>query len=571
MRIFNFEFLCASLLLLTGVDALPSTQLAKRALSFDASCNTKYGKLTAKQYLEKSMDLMPDMAKSGKDALDKVVEQINWQLAGSPEASKPNMDVKDWSRIKKTYFQLFGELTKDNFMTEAPKHVSNLKLVQESLSRMMKSRRPDLIIHCNDDWLKEENDQGAAGKPPTEPKLKGPSYKWLYDTDRKEWIQKKGGKPCKGRKSAVTFINDDTDKRQERITFCKAYFDIQAELEKDGQPQIWDLDKKNLPAKFKNYASGGVTEDFHVSAFGRKFGTKWFHEFQHTHLFNPKKNEIKDQEIAGGPDGAAYTWEWTTKLAKQKGNALATRNVENILYWCITMYFDEYKWSTGNPVKVNAPAGIPAPAAGEKRAAAKPKPPKTQKPADPPKSTKAADPPKSTKAADPPKSSETPSRPSSTQAPNSSRAVSSASASKSSVASSGITSASVSRSVSSSSMSITSSASCSSTLCTLTTKGSSSSASSTSSGRVAIYTDEAEAIGIDDMKAAAITAVAASIASAELTMGDGVGFAAATGGDIGTIGTLRPTGLNATWTVPTLSVTATATLPVEDAEQTEEA
>lgn len=178
-------------------------------------------------------------------------------------------------------------------------------------------------------------------------------------------------------------------------------------------------------------------------------GAKWFHEFMHTELFHPTMNHFSDKKVAdaqGGTGGVAYGFDGAAGLAKHKGITESSRNIENILYWSLAMYYDKWLWSTGNPQDPSTLTTPPAksaravgdadwtmagnvggnlsgdPTSGDgsseyslpgdgdlsdggfevEAAAKKPKKP-TKKPDEPPKTEKPADPPKTEKPADPPK------------------------------------------------------------------------------------------------------------------------------------------------------------------------
>lgn len=332
-----------------------------------------------------------------------------------------------------------------------------------------------------------------------------------------------------------------------RVTFCKEYLKRQQQLEKDKQPHLWDVSKTKLPETFTTYTQAGKKDQtlpFHISAFGKKMGAKWFHEFMHTELFHPTMNHFSDKKVPdaqGGTGGVAYGFDGAAGLAKHKGIAESSRNIENILYWSLAMYYDKWLWSTGNPQDPSTLTTPPAKAArtvGDDSfevevAAKKPKIP-TKKPADPPKTDKPADPPKTDRPADPPKTSVAPPAPSSqAPAPPATSAVmpppagsatppasapqTSAPASASKPTTTPSISNSISRASDSVSGSITASnslsrASCSNTLCTRT----SSSASPTSSEAVPEETFESEPMNAGSMAADEIIALAGTIATEQI-------------------------------------------------------
>lgn len=202
MKLFSVEVLSTTLLLASSVNA---------ALTFDASCNTKYGSLTAKQLISKSMDVQPKIAKAGKDGLDTLIEMLEYQ-SKAPGAKKPNISKGQLDTMIATYRVLFGDISaknpdgtdNPNFKQQAAEHIAAIKVTRDSLARMTSSRNPNLMIHCNDDWLSERAPKGAVPKP-TAPLTGGAQY--FYDTDRKRWTSVRGGKPCQGNKAAVTSMN----------------------------------------------------------------------------------------------------------------------------------------------------------------------------------------------------------------------------------------------------------------------------------------------------------------------------------------------------------------------------
>lgn len=210
MRLFTVDILVSVLLLVTSANAF-SLGLSKRALKYDASCNTKYGSLTAKQLIDKSMNFQPKLAKAGRDGLDALIAAFEYQ-SNVPGAKKPSVSKSKLDKIIATYLVLFGDIKvknddgtpNSNFKAEAAKHIAAIKVTRDSLNRMTKRGTPDLVIHCNDDWLSEKAPKKAVPKP-TAP-LK-PGSKYFYDSDRNRWVGISGGKPCQGGRAAVTTTN----------------------------------------------------------------------------------------------------------------------------------------------------------------------------------------------------------------------------------------------------------------------------------------------------------------------------------------------------------------------------
>ncbi|KAF2179999.1 hypothetical protein K469DRAFT_796750 [Zopfia rhizophila CBS 207.26] len=333
MQLFDPTLLPVGLLMLASADAFPSAQLAKRGVTYDTSCDIKYGSLTAKQYVEKGIDFMPSLAKAGQDGVNNVMQTFRWRT-NETGWTRPNVTTDDFNRISASYRIIFGNLIvggNPNFVEETKHHIDRLQLVSESLNRAAAysgSRRPDLIVHCSDDWLKTSEPDKEHKYFPKEPTLPE-GYEWF-------------------------------------ITFCKALFETQAQLQLDSQPQIWDLNPKKSTRTSKNYADNKV-DQFHMPTFSRKIGFAFFHQFMHAHLFNSNTNEFKEQEFAGGQEDKVYGFDGVVGLVGvlvgAKDVAKSARNIENIWYWCLAVYFDEYKWHLGYPApKITAKMTTATPA-----------------------------------------------------------------------------------------------------------------------------------------------------------------------------------------------------------------
>ena len=210
MKLFKADIILSALLLVTSANAF-SFDLSKRALKYDASCNTKYGSITAKELIDKSIDFQPKLAKAGKDGLDTLIAALEYQ-SKVPGAKKPTVSRGELDTIIAMYRVLFGDIKaknddgtpNPNFQAEAAEHIAAIKVTRDSLNRMTKPGNPDLIIHCNDDWLSERGPKNAAPKPTNQLK---PNAKYFYDMDRSRWVSVSGGKPCQGNKAAVTTMN----------------------------------------------------------------------------------------------------------------------------------------------------------------------------------------------------------------------------------------------------------------------------------------------------------------------------------------------------------------------------
>ncbi|KAF3051530.1 hypothetical protein E8E11_008010 [Didymella keratinophila] len=382
----------------------------------------------------------PKLAKAGKDGLSTLIAALEYQ-SKVPGAKKPTVSKGELDTIIATYRVLFGDIKaknddgtpNPNFPAEAAEHIAAIKVTRDSLNRMTKPGNLDLIIHCNDDWLSERGPKSAAPKP-SEPLKSGSKY--FYDMDRNRWISVKGGKPCQGNKAAVTTMNSKIsgttrEKGPERVTFCKDYLKRQHQLEKDKQPHLWDISKAKLPDTFTTYNQAGKKDQtlpFHISAFGKKIGAKWFHEFMHTELFHPSLNTFSDKKVPdseGGTGGVAYGFEGAVGLARQKGGknvAVSSRNIENILYWSLAMYYDKWVWSTGKPEERSSLITPPVQARNVEEefqvdVAAKKPPKKTDKTDDPPKTEESKEPPKTEAPPPPPKTEAPPPPPPKTEAP----------------------------------------------------------------------------------------------------------------------------------------------------------
>lgn len=351
-----------------------------------------------------------------------------------------------------------------------------------------------------------------------------------------------------------------------RMTFCTDFLKRQHQLEKDKQPHLWDISKTKLPEKFTTYNQAGKKDEtlpFHISAFGKTIGAKWFHEFMHTELFHPGHKTFSNKKLSGS-GGGAFGFEGAVKLAREKGGkniAQSSRNIETILYWSLSMYYNNWVWSTGKPEDRSSLTAPPVQARDineefhvdiaakkpskktdkpnnpPKTEAPPPPPPKTDAPAEPPKTSAAPPPPPPSPPAPPPPppSSQSPPPPASSQVappvssptpPPANSAVPSASASgtipltstqlpASKVSSTSLASTPISiSSAHSGSISVSASipSSCSNTLCTLP----SSSVTPTSSGAIPEATFESEPMNAGSMTGSEILMIAESITTEQV-------------------------------------------------------
>ena len=214
MKFFGPDLLCTALLLFASAGTTSAADPPKKGgaaaaskpgLEFDASCNTRYGKMTAKEYINRSIKFMPDLANAGKDGLETFIQALEVQ-SKAPGAKKPTATPEDLKRIIATYRVLFGDIQADDpaFQTDAQTHIAKIKEAVSSLNRMATTKKPNLINNCNDDSLDYKPKAPKMTKPTKAPTT---GHKYLYDTDRHIWEEVKGGKPCQGNKAAVTSIN----------------------------------------------------------------------------------------------------------------------------------------------------------------------------------------------------------------------------------------------------------------------------------------------------------------------------------------------------------------------------
>jgi hypothetical protein len=219
MILINREIFIAGLLLFTGVNALPTTELeatshtlSKRVKNgkWDKNCDVKYGDLTAKQWLGKSWEMLEPLSKAGHDGLDTIVKLLEFKAGISK--TDPEISEAEQLRLVPLYEIMFGEIEK-NEATKAldkgdvEKHVTRANVIMESLKRLEQvgiAKKPFLNIHCGDDFLREKD---LKGKPyPGTTKL-GTGKVWRFNTDSMSWKQyTNDGKVCYGDKAGVTFI-----------------------------------------------------------------------------------------------------------------------------------------------------------------------------------------------------------------------------------------------------------------------------------------------------------------------------------------------------------------------------
>ncbi|KAJ4346924.1 uncharacterized protein N0V89_010857 [Didymosphaeria variabile] len=353
----NWDLLVAGLLLLTGVQALPATDfdtslhsLSKRAVTWDANCNKKYGTNTAKEWLQKSWNTIEPLSQAGHDGLENVVKLIEFKAGIS--TVDPKLSETEQLRLVPLYQIMFGEIEKDAATetldkADVAKHVTRAKVVMESLKRLEaigKNRRPNLSMHCDDDFLQTKD---LKNKPYSGPAASTGKV-WRFNTDTKAWEQyTNNGRVCVGQNAGVTFIKKAGQITAETMVICPAYFEIQATLEKKDQLHLWELNRDSLPEKYWNMGED-KTDDFHMAAFGRKIGMKLFHEMMHTSFFHPTRNYFKDQLLTTGlkTGQKAYTFVGAAQLASENKD-LAAKNIDNVVYWSIANYFERYHWETG--------------------------------------------------------------------------------------------------------------------------------------------------------------------------------------------------------------------------------
>lgn len=216
MHLISRDLLFAGILLLTGVHALPTTDLdptshslAKRGVKFDDNCSKKFGTRTGIEWLSKSWDTIAPLSEAGHDGFDSIVKILEFK-AGITTVD-PKISEADELRLVPLYEVLFGELKKDDTKktmdkADVAKHVSRIQIMMESLKRLEvvgKNRKPKLSVHCDDDFLRDTDLQNKkhSGPPAKRGKV------WKFNTDSKQWEEfTNEGKVCIGENAGVTFI-----------------------------------------------------------------------------------------------------------------------------------------------------------------------------------------------------------------------------------------------------------------------------------------------------------------------------------------------------------------------------
>jgi hypothetical protein len=228
MILYSRETLIAGLLLLTSVNALPKTELERSSHTlskpaktgkWDKNCDVKYGALTAKQWLDKSWEMLEPLSKAGHDGLDNIVELLEFKAGISQ--TDPKISEAEQLRLVPLYEIMFGEI-KGNDATKAldkadvEKHITQANVIMESLKRLEDvgiNKKPYPNIHCGDDFLREKdlNNKPYSGKTKA---VKGKV--WRYNTDSMTWEQyTNNGKVCVGDKAGVTFFKKPGQKTPE--------------------------------------------------------------------------------------------------------------------------------------------------------------------------------------------------------------------------------------------------------------------------------------------------------------------------------------------------------------------
>ncbi|MCJ1386996.1 hypothetical protein MMC17_010125 [Xylographa soralifera] len=200
------------------------------------------------------------------------------------------------------------------------------------------------------------------------------------------WFEVSKQSDCKAAGSEVAAYNlPSNDLKTDRTTFCPIFFTIIQSPE--AGPSITNLD----PAK-------DIQVDTKLKDFTRKAGRIFLHEHLHTWTFNQIADNTKKRKLlqslindvdkpnSYGPDNAKRLASGVSTQDK------ASRNIDNVVYWCIAMYYSTWDWSTLSAAtltdKTPAPASSPKAAVQtmpkaqpKSKAESKPAPTKMSKPA----------------------------------------------------------------------------------------------------------------------------------------------------------------------------------------------
>jgi len=238
MHISKRDATVIGLLFVINVNSLPTTDLttssllSKRAFSYDAeNCGKIYGGMTAQKWLDQSWPMVEKLATAGQDGLDKVRKVLENQ-AGITKEQETGIEEGEWEKLGPLYSVLFGKIEKEDpntgkadpkFAAEAKEHIERIKIMSKALGRLKVfdgKRKPNIKLHCDDDWLKDKNPttkKAYDGK--TELKT---GYKWLFNTDAGAWKQYPNpGRPCVGERAAVTFTGKLNQKHPESyVSLC---------------------------------------------------------------------------------------------------------------------------------------------------------------------------------------------------------------------------------------------------------------------------------------------------------------------------------------------------------------
>ncbi|MCJ1473602.1 hypothetical protein MMC13_002253 [Lambiella insularis] len=302
--------------------------------------------------LIESMPEAAKLAKAGSDGLAIILDMLTEQ--------KPKYNAlpkKDRDRIRETYFTFFGRITKkeqfDIFKTRA----SFIKGILDRIAPLTQSTWPaNIRFFCDSTYYQDQNNQGLTWdqvEPPMPPPP--PTKEWKFDKDTGDkgtWAIVRKESNCKVFGSTIAAYTLSFNKlEKDRITFCPAWFDIIKSPE--AGKSISNLD----PAK-------DIQVGIKLKDFTRKAGRIFLHEHLHTWTFNQIKK--KSEKLVDVEEGNPYGPDNAERLAKDVSTQdKANRNIENVVYWCIAMYYSTWDWSTlsaATPGK-KFPASAPSPKA----------------------------------------------------------------------------------------------------------------------------------------------------------------------------------------------------------------
>ncbi|KAL9629089.1 MAG: hypothetical protein Q9164_007026, partial [Protoblastenia rupestris] len=219
-----------------------------------------------------------------------------------------------------------------------------IKTVLDRVSPLTTESWPEQItFFCDSTYYQDKDDEENTWdqvSPPKEAPAKN-SRVWKYDYHQKIWSEVLKATDCNLSGTEVAGftlrLNEDNDggkeKPSDRITFCPAWFEVIKSPE--AGKSFTDLDPK-----------ADIKKGMMMKEFARKAGRIFLHEHLHTYAFNQMMDKSKILDDTAGVPGSYSATNAKILAEKPDTQDKANRNIENVVYWCIAMFYDEWNWST---------------------------------------------------------------------------------------------------------------------------------------------------------------------------------------------------------------------------------